>query len=382
MALTERLAIIVDAKTGGAITELNKLNAEVNAVNRTQVEATGSTGMLQKGLGKLGIESNNAGALLKAGVAAGAATAGYAMLNFGKDSVKAATDWADSVRNVERATGQTAENSSRLAAIMDDFGISTESGAKAFGKLGRSINENQDALKQYGVDVVRSKDGSVDMQKTLGNVAEAYSRMRDPAEKAALVNDAFGKTGRDLIPILEQGRSGIEKMYAAVPDKQILSQEQLDNAQAYKLAMDNLNDVMMEVKVTIGNALIPTLTDLFNGIANVSRAFTSLDSLIPGFSGHVMNAALMMNPLTAGLVMWGKAMGGSKSDMKEFLGTLDKQTLAQLASNQQRYTSLDQLKQEVAQIQSKNANKQYEIQLEEQANQKVRESIDLIYQRI
>ena len=298
MGLTERLAIIVDAKTGGAISELNKLNAEVNAVNRTQVEATGTAGMLEKGLGKLGIESNNAGALLKAGVAAGAATAGYAMLNFGKDSVKAATDWADSVRNVERATGQTAENSSRLAAIMDDFGISTESGAKAFGKLGRSINENQDALKQYGVDVVRSKDGSVDMQKTLGNVAEAYSRMRDPAEKAALVNDAFGKTGRDLIPILEQGRSGIEKMYAAVPDKQILSQEQLDNAQAYKLAMDNLNDVMMEVKVTIGNALIPTLTDLFNGIANVSRAFTSLDSMIPGFSSHVMNAGLMMNPLT------------------------------------------------------------------------------------
>lgn len=382
MGLTERLAILVDAKTGGAITELNKLNAEVNAVNRTQVEATGATGFLEKGLNKLGIESNNAGALLKAGVAAGAATAGYAIVGFAKDAVKASVDWADSIRTVQRATGQTAEESSRLTAIMDDYQIPVESGAKAFARLGRSIYDNGDVLKQYGVEVARSKDGNVDMQKTLGNIADAYNGMQDPAAKASLVNDAFGKTGRDLIPILEQGRKGIQDMYGAVPDKQIFSQQQLDNAQQYKLAMDNLSDVMMEVKVTIGNALLPALTDLANAAATVGRAVANVDHVIPGFSSNLVNLALTLNPVTAGLVMWGKALGAANDPGKEFVESLDAQSRHQLLNANVQFTSIEQMKQYIQTLQTKNADKQYEIQLEQQANQKIQDSIDLIYRRI
>ena len=273
MAITERLALLIDAKAGGAISELNKLNAEINMVNRTQTEATGLTGMFERGLQKVGIQSNNTAALLQAGVAAGATAAGYAMLRFGKDSVRATVDFADGIRSIQQSTGLSAASSSKLNAVLDDFGISADKGAGSLAKLARNVYDNKSALDQYGVTVATNRDGTVNMEKTIVSIATAYNNLKDPAARASLVVDAFGKSGRDMIPILESGGKALRDMFANVPDAQIFTQDQLDNALEYKLSVDNLKDSFDEIKYTVGNQLLPTLTDLTNNLATVIRTF-------------------------------------------------------------------------------------------------------------
>jgi hypothetical protein len=81
--------------------------------------------------------------------------------------------------------------------------------------------------------------------------------------------EAFGRTGRDLIPILEQGRDGIREMYGAVPDKQILSESDLQAAREYQLAVDDLNDAMQELKIMVGAGVVPALSEMATGLANV-----------------------------------------------------------------------------------------------------------------
>lgn len=290
MAIAERLALIIDAKTGGAITELNKLNAEINMVNQTQVQATGVTGMFEKGLAKLGIQSSNTAALMQAGLAAAAATAGYAMLRFGKEAVTATVDLADSVRGISQATGMTAEQSSRLVAVFDDYGIKSESASKALAKFGRTLFDSGSTLEQYGIKIAKNRDGQIDVEKSLLRVADAYANLTDPAAKAALVNDAFGKTGRELIPVLEQGRQGIMDLYAAVPNAQILSSKDLANAREYQLAIDNLNDVMLELQVTLGTELLPILSEAANDFAGLARTIGRLGGAeVPLFNKSVFS---------------------------------------------------------------------------------------------
>lgn len=273
MDFSDRIGFIITANADDAVREFRKLGATAT----TEVAAA------EGASGKMSAAWAQSSMLVKAGLAA----AGLAIAKFSFDAVKASTDWANSVRIVEQATGMTAQQSSKLTAIMDDYQINVDSGAKAFARLGRSVFENQDALSKFGVEVVKTNDGNTNMRATLGNIADAYSNLQDPAAKAALVNEAFGKTGRDLIPILEQGRNGIQQMYDAVPDKQILDQQQLNNAREFQLAMDNLNDVVLELKLTIGNALIPVLTDSANTMAQLSRASIALGEKMPWLSGHV-----------------------------------------------------------------------------------------------
>lgn len=369
MAVVERLALLIDAKAGGAISELNKLNAEINMVNRTQTQATGMTGMFEKGLAKLGIQSNDTGALMKAGLAAGATAAGYAMLRFGQDAIKATTGLADAVRSVSQATGMSAESSSRLVAIFDDYGISAESAAKGISKFGRTLFENTSALEQYGVVTAKNADGQINVQRTLLNVADAYANMTDPAAKAALVNEAFGRTGRDLIPVLEQGRQGILDLYAAVPDAQILSAEDLANAREYQLAIDNLNDVMMELQVTLGTELLPVLSDAANSFATMARTIGRIGSLeVPLFNksvftmiGSLIDAANPIQQVVNGIndVAGMFGLGGDEAD-KNTAATKrnrDAQYDAALAADRQTSALTAQ-------------------------NEALQKSIDLVYQRI
>lgn len=316
MAITERLALLIDAKAGGAISELNKLNAEINMVNRTQTQATGVTGMFQRGLEKVGIQSNATGELMKAGLVAGATAAGYAMLRFGQDSVRATVNFADGIRSIQQSTGLSATAASRLNAVLDDFGISAEKGSSSLGKLARNLYDNKGALDQYGVSVATNRDGSINMEKTLINVANAYQNIKDPAARSALVVDAFGKSGKDLIPILDGGGRALREMFANVPDAQIFDQGQIDNALQYKLAADNLKDSFEEIKFTLGNELIPALTSTFNAFADVSRAAQKATGYLKNFEigstdlfsilkNSFLSAGNPFQPLLDGLKMLG-----------------------------------------------------------------------------
>lgn len=274
--VTERLELLVDAKTGGAISEIRKLNASVEETEAATKKTGTATGFLQTKMESMGLSSAAAATVMSTALPIAAAAAGAAFVKFGKDSVDATIHLADGIRLVQQATGANAETSSRLVAIMDDYSISAESGAKSFAKLGVNLAGNEDKLKSYGVEVVKTKDHHIDLEKTIENIAEAYKTSGDAAEKDKLVLDAFGKSGRDLIPILEQGRSGIEKMFANVPQGQIFSQQQIDEARRYQLAVDDLHDVMLELKVAVGNAVIPTLASLIQVTAAAARGFTLL----------------------------------------------------------------------------------------------------------
>jgi hypothetical protein len=247
-------------------------------------------------MAKLGAATGLTAAQLQHGLAAGAAIAGAAVVKFGADSVKAFERLANNVRLVQQATGATAETSSRFVAILDDYGVTGEQASRSLAKLGVNINHNTSALRAHNIEIARNKDGTVNLEKTFLNIADAYKNAADAGERNALVLDAFGRSGRDLIPILEQGRKGIREMFAEVPEGQILSQDDLDNARAYSLAMDNLSDAVQEVKISLGAELVPVVASATNVIAEQVRTLSEARREVLGFAGAVSG------PLTRGLV--------------------------------------------------------------------------------
>lgn len=293
MSFTERLAIEVDAKTGGAVSNLKKVQKEVDRLGASTDEATSRWD-------KLGKQFGISGAALKAGVVSGAAAAGAALVSFAKAGIDSFVGLAGEVRTFSELTGATAEDSSRFVAVMDDFGIAADTGSKAMFKLARGVGDGSAELDAFGVSVARTADGSLDLTRTVFNVADAYEQMHDPAQRAALLTEAFGRSGHELIPILEQGSDGLRRFFdEAAESGQILSQDDLDKAREYELAVDALGDATERLKRSAGSTAAGPLTDFANSAADMVNAASDGKSTLAELGDNVKRlSGFLAGPIT------------------------------------------------------------------------------------
>ena len=308
---TERLELLITSSAKGAVAGIKETDS---AVTQLDTKAKGATGVLQK----FGIQGEATGAVLSAGVAGGAIAAGAAITKFAVDGVNQFTSLASTVRDFQRASGATAESSSRMVAVFDDLEISQEAASRAFFKLSREIGTNDSELSKYGITVARTKDGNLDLEETMLRVSEAYKNTTDQGERAALIQEAFGRGGKELIPILEQGRDRIQEMFAeADKNHQIFSQDDLEQAREYELALDSLGDSIQGLQRSAGQALVPTLTTVANSTADTITTADELTGSIGGVAGGVRFLNESFNPLMFGINAAGGAMKILQGDFRD-----------------------------------------------------------------
>lgn len=204
------------------------------------------------------------------GVGTVATVAGAAVVAFATESAKHYQELAEQVLNYERVTGQSAEASSRMVEVANDLGISSDTLAGAMFRLDQRINSagssaktHTPTLQSLGVAIAHTSDGSVDLNNTLLNVADAYQRAGSGADKDAILFAAFGRSGRDLIPILEQGSSGLRALSDNASN--VFTQQQLEQAHQYAVATNELGKSWESMSHELVGDLVPALTKATDG---------------------------------------------------------------------------------------------------------------------
>lgn len=242
--------------------------------------------------------------MLSAAIPAATAAAGAAVVAFGVKGIQAFGDLGKKVLDFQRTSGATAQQASALVAAFDDVGISAETGANAMFQLGKRLENSGAALAGFGVTAVKTKNGTTDLAATLMSVADAYKSTADPAQRAALLNAAFGKSGAQLIPILERGSAGIKAMYADAKNTgQILSQDDVKKAEDFRLSMDQLGDSFRQFEIAAGKALVP-----------IAKDFVDLTTKGLEFVDKVLNAKI-------GGESWVHDLGATLNPLKGFNAT-------------------------------------------------------------
>src|SRR5262249_41920701 len=142
---------------------------------------------------------------------------------------------ADKVRKFKEISGASAEESSRFVSVLDQLGISSDTGARGMFLFGKAVAGHEQALKSLGIQVARNSDGNVNLTESLLNVSDAFRATPDPARRAQIAAAAFGRSGSALIPILERGRKGLQDFFdAAEGSHQILTDADLKAALDYE----------------------------------------------------------------------------------------------------------------------------------------------------
>ena len=138
--------------------------------------------------------------------------------------VKGGIEYAQKIEKVSRVSGLSVEEVQKYgyAAQMsgvnfDTFANSMANANKELGKLSLYGGTSVVALSRLGINVDSVKNHSVGAIDVLKKMADAYKKHAETAEMAALGNQLFGGSFKDMIPMLRNGSAEIERLASMAP---------------------------------------------------------------------------------------------------------------------------------------------------------------------
>lgn len=188
-----------------------------------------------------------------------------------------------SLDDAAQKTGSSVEDLSRIQKTAKNFGddfVSIEQSisklAKGLGTFDEEGNQAMRALDAIGVSARDSNDQLRTSAEVYIDVAKSLQQYKDGAEKTAVVNALFGKSGADQLPILNNLARGIDDVTATSADSTRQADEFNDALARSSAAVDN---IFGQLAVD----LLPTLLGISSAINTTSgemRDFGSANSAV------------------------------------------------------------------------------------------------------
>ena len=266
MAFSDKLTVVIDFVTGPAQSGLGKMRSEV-------ANAEGAFGKM-KAAGNVAFDS------VKANAAKFALAAGSALVAFGVKSVQAFQDTALAAGQFSDATGLAVDEASRLIEVSGDIGIEAGTVESALGKMNKTLGASPDLFNKLGVEIAKTGTGATDVNGTFLNVVDRLNAIKDPAERARVASQLLGKGWQGMAELIGQGSTALKASLAGVGDAQVIDEKELKKAREFRERMDEVNDRLQAVALSVGEAVVPVLGNLADAAGVAADAFGVLNTTL------------------------------------------------------------------------------------------------------
>ena len=288
----------------------------------------------------------------------GAMVSGFAKLS------KETAAYADNILTLADQTGFTTEQIQRMqyACMKLDVEFSTVEGAisKVTTNMYKAQKGSDELEKVFKKLHIRIKDGSGhlrDSKEVFFEAIDALGKMKNETEKDAIAQQLFGKSAKELNTIIKAGSDQFKEYEQNA--KKVMTEEQLERANAYQDAMDELNESFEALKLALGEFLIPLLTKVANffasiptpilkvitivaaltagiilvakAIMSVKTVMTAMNALNAGFQATGMKTVAIVLAIVAALIALAAIIGvivGKKDDIDKTMTSVQKSTEA------------------------------------------------------
>ncbi len=225
-------------------------------------------------------------------IARTAARATKAVLNFATGGIKL----ADRMDDLSKRTGIATDTLSVLGFAAERGGASLESVETGLRTLALRASDAANGLensarefRELGIDV-KEADGSLkSVDDLLLEIADSFQKMDDQTRKAAAAQKIFGGRGIELLPILDEGREGLEA-YRKEAERLgvVIDKETAQAASDLDDQMVNLTNAVQGIQIAfvtvLGPALDGILTSVTDAIVEFREWATETDSAKTSFS--------------------------------------------------------------------------------------------------
>ncbi len=227
-------------------------------------------------------------------------------------SVREFMRFGDQLDKMSKRTGIGVEALSEMSFAAEQSGASLDDLEKATKRMARTISDAKDGLATY----VRAFDriglsaddlARMSPEDAFRAIGKAIADVEDPLIRAASAQEIFGRAGTMLLPMLKNFEALREEARALG-----ITMTAEDAAAAAELvdAMNRLRRSFIAVKVAIGSALGPVLSELFTDIATRIGPIVNWIKLNKGLVVSVAKLTLGVMGLGAGLLILGVGLMG------------------------------------------------------------------------
>ena len=177
--------------------------------------------------------------------------------------IKGAIDMADKANEMSQKIGVAVKDIGGLQLAFQQGGVDTDGMQKALAKLSVGIVDGNSALKAMGI-ATRNADGSLmSTRDVIAQVADQFAGYQDGVAKTALAVELFGKSGADLIPVLNGGSAAFAEFDDWAKRLGItLSEETAQAADKFNDTLELLQMGSQGIAMGIAAGLLPTLQNL------------------------------------------------------------------------------------------------------------------------
>jgi hypothetical protein len=290
-------------------------NATIGAL---RVELGLGTAQFDKGLKEAGAKLGGFGKLAAgAGVAVGAAMAGAATA-MGM-AVKSSLDAADQMGEMAEKVGMAVGALSKLSYAAKVNGVSSETLEKGLRRLADSMLKIRDggggaaanALNRLGVEVLDANGALRASSDVMTDLIGKFGAMPNGVVKTATAMELFGRSGADMIPLLNAGAEGLaelsaeaERLGLVIDDKTAAAAARFnDNLTRLMAVQDGITTQLAAELAPALAAVSDVLVDTANDAELMRQVGVGLDRTIRG----LVTGALA---LAAGLQLAGNSARG------------------------------------------------------------------------
>lgn len=235
-------------------------------------QMVGAAGPAGEAAGKEG--GKKLGGSLAKGLAVGTAAVGAAVGAAGAAMLGAAgatAEYGDQIDKASQKLGVSSTFYQEWEAVLQHSGTSMDSMGASFKKLATASQDATDdqiaAFKALGLSMGQVK--SMSAEDLFQSVVTGLQGMEDSTKRTALATTLLGKGAQELGPLLNTSAEDTQKMIDTVNELGgVMSEDSVKAAAAYQDAMQDMQTAMGGVKNDVISALLPVMTDLFNGISS------------------------------------------------------------------------------------------------------------------
>jgi len=252
LSATDRFSRVVDRAMGRSLNSMTNFQKRANAIGGN---------MQRYGVGMM---------------AAGAAITGALAAN-----VNSTMEKAKQIEFTSQKIGLSTEQFQKLNYAASKSNLSVDQFSTGMGKLSKTIvmatagqKASQKIMRMAGVTTKDSNGHLKDTTQILGEISDKFHKAPDGPKKVALAMLMFGKSGRDMIPMLNKGGKAITELGEKFKkSNSFLTGENIQGFKKYRSAIANTKLQLDGLKTQIAVATLPLAIKLADKISKIADKF-------------------------------------------------------------------------------------------------------------
>lgn len=257
-------------------------SAANDSISKTDEKASGLGNTLSKGIKTV--------AAWGTAIASAAVVAGTAIYS----SATSAAAAADNIDKMSQKIGISREAYQELDFICSQSGMSVDTLQNGVKSLTAAMDgardgtvSNVEQFERLGVAVTNADGSFRSQEEVLFDTLTALQGVSDQTEKARLATELFGKSGTELMPLLNGEAGSIEEMKQQAHDLGlVLSDELIDNGVNLTDSLDQTKRAFQSIAVNLGGSFMPIVEQISDYI---QEFVPTLQDMIAGLSPTLTN---------------------------------------------------------------------------------------------